>query len=164
MSDGVEARAGGERLVVDDDQIGRVLGDRGSLRDHHGDGLARKTRPVLRKQHLGRLLDGRAVAVLHHAAHRHRPGLADIVSGQHTDDAGKLTRRARIDALDRGVRMGAADKIGVGLVLEPDVVRVVALPGDEADVLSPPDGLPDAEFHVDFVLFAKFRIVSLSLC
>ncbi len=60
--------------------------------------------------------------------------------------------------------MGAADKIGVGFVLEPDVVRVVALPGDEADVLPPPDGLPDTEFHVDFALFAKFRIVSLSLC
>ena len=66
--DGVEACGSGQRLVIDDDQVGCVLGERGGLGDDHGDRLAGEAHLVLGKQRLRRLLDLRPVAVLDHAA------------------------------------------------------------------------------------------------
>jgi hypothetical protein len=43
--------------------------------------------------------------------------------------------------------VGAASIGCVRLARKMQIVRVLALPGDEADVLNAPDRLTDAEFH-----------------
>ena len=61
--------------------------------------------------------------------------LASVLAGEHGDDAGRLLRFGRVDALDLGVRVRRAHEDGVGLPIELDVVGVGAAAGEEAVVL-----------------------------
>ena len=69
--------------------------------------------------------------------------LGHIRAGEHRDDARRGGRAARIDAAEPGARMRAAQDVGVELARAVDVVGVGSLSGQEAVVLSPPDGRPD---------------------
>ena len=58
----------------------------------------------------------------------------DVGAGEDRDDARRLQRRGSVDLVDRRMRVRRAQEIGVGLARTIDVVDVVALAGDEADV------------------------------
>ena len=55
----------------------------------------------------------------------------DFLGGEHIDHARHLLGLGGVDRLDRGMGMGAAHEIGVGLVFQVDVVGILALAGDE---------------------------------
>src|SRR5581483_12013953 len=54
-----------------------------------------------------------------------------LLAGQHRDHAGHLHRRGGIDALDLGMRVGAANEMGEGHAHQLDIVDVTALARDE---------------------------------
>jgi hypothetical protein len=55
----------------------------------------------------------------------------DFLGSEHVNHARHLFSFCGVDRLDRGMGMGAAHEIGIGLVLEVDVVGVLALAGNE---------------------------------
>src|SRR5437762_1450822 len=72
----------------------------------------------------------------------------EIGAGQDRDDAVCGAGGAGVDVLDLGVGVGTAQEIGIGLAGAIDVVGVVALAGDEAEVLFAPDrGADDRGGH-----------------
>ncbi len=67
--------------------------------------------------------------------------------GQHRHHAGHGQRGGAIDAGDGGMGMRAAYKHRMGLAPKMQIVRVLTLTGDEAQILAALDRLADAEFH-----------------
>ena len=67
-----------------------------------------------------------------------------IHSGQYIDDAGQLFRRARIDAVDFCMRVGAANEAQVNRRREfRHIVKKAAESTQQRIVLDPQDGLTD---------------------
>ena len=62
-------------------------------------------------------------------------GLLEVGAGDHGQDARDLERLGRVDALDRGVGVGAADDVQPEHARQDDVVDVLARAADEARVL-----------------------------
>jgi hypothetical protein len=116
----------GERLVVDDDRLARVLGDVGVVGDDGGDLLALEAHLVGGQHRLGVVAQGghpREVAGRHHLA------------GEHQPDARDVPGLARVDGADPGVGDRAAQDLHVQHAGQHDVVDVVAAAADEAVVL-----------------------------
>lgn len=136
----------GKLLVIDDDDLRRVACEILALGDHDGDGLADEA------HRLGR--HGRPCAHLHRAAVLGGDGpaadqVADLVvdellAGEHRDHARHLQRGGRVDPLHLGVRVRAADEIGMGHARKLDVVDVAALAGNETLVFLAHDSRADA--------------------
>jgi len=58
----------------------------------------------------------------------------EVRAGQHGDDARHLARRLNIEAFDRGMGMRGAHEHRAGFARPADVVGVLPLAGNEADV------------------------------
>ena len=86
----------------------------------------------------------------------------DVVAGEDRDDARRLQRGGRIDLVDRRMRVRRAQKIGVGLARTVDVVDVVALAGDEADVFLAFDGGANACRAHDFSPLERLKACGYS--
>ena len=94
-------RDGGQRLDVEHDRFGRLLGlDRG-LRDHAGDGVADETDLVDRERRPRRLLHRSAVAVLErrHAFEAAVAGRLQVGAGIDREHAGHCLRGGGVDPL-----------------------------------------------------------------
>ena len=121
----------GQRLVVDLDQLGRVLGEVAAVRDDQGDrvagepGLAVGERRPRRVRHL---VPGPGV-----------PGLADVAvevgGGEDGVHAGQRQRGRRVDRDDARPRVRAADEAGVQHARPGDVVDEGARAGQQPGVL-----------------------------
>ncbi len=99
---------GGTRLVVDLDQLGRVLGERARPRDHRGDWLADVAHLVGRQDRMRLVGDLGAVQ----RRDRKRPdAVAQLGGGQHRDQPRR--RLGRGDRPDRGVGVRASHERGV---------------------------------------------------
>ena len=125
-----------QHLVVDLDLLGGVLGLRQRLGHHHRDRIADIAGLARRDRRMRRHLHRRAVLGMDHPA---ADQIADLVgrklgAGQHRDHAGHSSRRGDVDLLDPGVRMRRAHEHRAGLARPADVVGVLALAGDEAEV------------------------------
>ena len=117
-----------QRLVLDVDQLARVLGDVGVVGDDAGHLLALEAHLVGGQHGLGVVGQRRhpgQVAGRHHLA------------GQHQVHAGDLPGPAGVDRLDPGVGQRAAQDLHVQHAGQRDVVGVVALAADEPAVLDP---------------------------
>jgi hypothetical protein len=96
---------------------------RDRFRDHHDDGLADMTHPVL-GQRGTRRVGGR----IHREAAKRQirdvadPGCAQVFSGHHGKHAGCVARRAGIDGPDQSVAVTGPKKDGAGLAGHVDVV------------------------------------------
>ena len=123
-----------QRLVVDLDQLQRVLGDVAVLGDDEGDLLALEAdlvggqhslRVVGQRRHPGEVVteQGRTRDALEHLARDDR------------DDAGQRLGRRRVDRQDARMRERAAQDRAVQHAGQVDVIDVVALAPDEALVL-----------------------------
>ena len=126
---GVEHRV--ERLVLDLDQLDCVLGDVTVASDHDGQRLAGVPRHLVR-----------GGPVRHAAIDSGRKGprhRRDVCAGQHSDDAGKLQRGARVERRDARVRDEGSENRrmahvgqGIEIVDEPSFAtqkRLVLEPG-----------------------------------
>ncbi len=138
---------GRQRLVLDPDQLGRVLGLRVGLRDHQRDGVADVSHPVRGEAAMRRGEHRRAVGTLARERHRHRaePVAREVGAREHREDAGRRRGRGRIDRPDPRVGVHRAHDDGVGLAGKVHVRVEAALAAQEPDVLEPLDPLSDPE-------------------
>ena len=133
---GLDVGDGGQLLIVDHHGFGGVAGQILGLRDHNRDRLADEAHPLRRHRRPRAHLHRRAVLRGDGPAANQVADLVvdDLLSRQHGEHARHLQRFGCIDALDHGVRMRAADEMGVGQTHQFDVVDVTALAGDETAV------------------------------
>ena len=131
-----------QRLVFDLDQIGGIGRGVAVLGDDEGDFLVLEQHLAVGQHHL------------HVAGERRHPGEIDgfqRLGGEHRDDAGHRRGFGRVDLLDAGVGVRRAVEVAVEHARQFQVVDVIALALDEADVL---DALSPAA-HA-FELFGAF--------
>ena len=131
---------GVQRLVVDLDELCRVLRLRARLGDHDGDAVALVARRV------GQRIVRRVLHVLGDrpgARHRRLPVVLQVGGGERRDDAVGLPRRVEIDALHAGVCVRAADDDHADRARRGHVVDVRAVAGEERRVLAALDGRAD---------------------
>ena len=137
---------GRQHAVVDLDLLGRVPRLRVGVGDDDGDVIADIAHLALREHRMGAGLHRRAVLGMDLPAADEAADLVrgDVGAGEHRHHAGRAVRRGGVDLVDRRVRVRRAQEIGVGLAGTVDVVDVVALAGDEADIFLALDGGADA--------------------
>ena len=135
----------GQRLVVDTDQLGRVLGLGQRVGDHHRHRIADIAHPVgdqrrpLRGVH--RLTVG---ALARHVGLGHaEPVGHDVVAGVDRQHARRLPGRLDVDRPDIGVGVRRPHEDRVGLAVQVDVIDVAPLPAQQARILEPQDRLTD---------------------
>ena len=130
-----EVGDGGQRLVVDVDQLDGVLGDVPALGDDERDRVADELHLALGQRRAGR--------VRHVLAHDRVPGLLDVgveVGGrEHRVHAGQRQRRRGVDAVDRRAGERAAHEAGVQHAGPRDVVDEGAVAGEQPGVLDARD-------------------------
>ena len=126
-----------QRLVVDLDLLGGVLGLRQRLGEDDGDRIADMVRLAMGDRRMRRILHLRAVLGRDHPAANETADLVGgkLGAGEHREHARHRRRRLAVDAPDLGVGMRRAQEVGLALAGTVDVVGVVALAGDEALVL-----------------------------
>ena len=113
-------------LVVDDDQLGCVLGDVLGLGDNARDLLSLET-DLVGREHRLRV-----------TGQRRHPGelvLREQIAGDDGDDSRNRHRGARVDAFDACMRVWAAHDDHVEHARKHDVIDVVTLAVDETRVL-----------------------------
>ena len=131
-----------QRLVVDRDQRGRVLGEIAGVRDDDRHRFADKRHLVLGEDELrdvGRQLRGAELqrdALL-------RQERREIGQREHRMDAGQLARCRGVDTADRGMRVRAAHKGRLQRVRKLQVVDKAAAALQQRQVLDPFDGFSD---------------------
>ena len=141
-----------QRVDVNGDQLGRVLGLRRGLGDDRRDRLAdmphliRRQRVMRWGQHRG------AVAIVHDLARRQWPdaGLGQLRRGIDRENAGHRPRRRGVDAADHAVREVAPHHHRMGLAWQADVVGVVPFAAQQYRVFGARHRLADREFFLGF--------------
>ena len=139
----VNLRLGLRRLAGIDDMRQHLIGDihprgRGfrlllALGDDDGDMVADIAYLALRQDRMRSCFHRRAVFGMDHPA-ADEPAdlvLSDMLAGENRNDAVFRFPFRYLDRLDRGMGVRASHEIGVGLILEIDVVGILALAGDE---------------------------------
>ena len=134
-----------QRLVVDLDEVGRVLGLGAGLGDDERDRVAHVPHAVAGETPMGAGEHRRAVRALALERHGHRAEAVDVGAGEDGEDAGRAPRRRRVDRAEPRVRVQRAHDHGVRLEGDVDVVEVATASLQEPDVLDPLDALPDPE-------------------
>ncbi len=137
----------GQRIDIDLDRLGGVLGRERGLGDDAGDGIADEAHLVARQRRPRRLLHRRAVPVLERHDAFERAVLGEIGAGIDREHARHRARDRGVNALDHAMRDAAADHHRIGLAGELDVVGVAALAAHERGVLAARHRLADAELH-----------------
>ena len=143
-----------QRLVVDDDKFGGVLGRGDAGGDDDGDDLAHLARGVGRHAEMRRVVGFRAVRVGQKdfrrmvRPDRMRNGVQAVRQhvrpGQHREHAGCGARHAGVDRADQRVRMWRAQHDRIGLPGQVQVVAVAPAAGEQAEVLSSANRRPNA--------------------
>ena len=130
-------------VVVDLDQRRRVLGDIAVVGDDDGDRLADMGHLVVGERGPVAVL---LVARARQADDQPRGGQRRHQIGQRVDrvDARMRARRRRLDAVDGGVGVRAAEKRGLERPRQPNVVDEAAAPAQQRRILQPLD--TDAEY------------------
>ena len=118
-----------QRLVLDRDRLGGVLGERPAVRHHRGDPFARIARDVDRER------PARHVRRVEPGHQRQRRG-GELLPVEHVVHARHLQRRALVDRHDARRRPRAAHQRDMARAGQRDVGREAALAGDEAAVLA----------------------------
>ena len=145
---------GGQRLVVDLDQLGGVACLPLGLGDDEGDAVADAAHLVVGQYGAE---GAEALGAAHVLGHEGRRQGADVVregvgSGQHQVDAGCCLRLAGVHSLDLGVGLGGVHDHAVKLARQDDVPHVVAGALEEALVLDAAHRLPDPKPRHRFLL------------
>ncbi len=142
-----------QRIVVDHDQLGGVLGEVAALRHHQHHGLADIAHPLAGERRKLRPRDG-AVADAGDAEGQ-RVELAgdaadavggEILAGEDAEHARCLPRRCYVDCENTGVGVRRAHEMGVNFAGLATVIDEVSAPHEKARVLLAPDRLAKAEF------------------
>ena len=130
-----------ERLVVDGDELGRVLRRCARVGNDDSDRVALVARLVGRERAVHRR--GRVLGREPGGRKRSLPVVREVGSGEHRDDAFGRSGLRRVDALDGRVRVRAADDGHVDRPRKRHVVDEGAPSRQELAVLLARDALPD---------------------
>ena len=108
-----------------------------SIRDDDGDVIAHVAHLALGERWMGARLHRRAVLRMDHPAADEAADLIgrDVVAGEDRNHAQRLEGGGKVDFVDCRVGVRRAEKIREGLAVTIDVVDIMALAGDEPDVL-----------------------------
>ena len=132
------------RLVVDLDQLDRVLGERSRAGEHDRDRLAGV--PNLAVGEHGVCLLGAHLAA--HGRHHGKPGeLGQLSRGQHGDHP--VDRLRNVDRGDRRRRIRGADERRVHEAVTIEIVEIAGFAAEHAGVLSSPQRRADRSGGVD---------------
>ncbi len=138
---------GRQRVEVDLDQFGGVLGEVAVAGDDQHDRVADEAHVVLgQREDRGHEVVG---ALEHRGQHRHRDLVVEVVGGEHRHDALGLAGGRHVEVRDLRPGEVAAQEVRVQHVGEDDVVRVVAPARQQAGVLLAGDGLTDEASGAD---------------
>ena len=139
-----------QRVDLDDDGFGGVLGGGDGLGDHRGDGLADMPHLAGGERIAGRAQHRRAVAIVHDLARRQRadPARRQIGRGVDRQHVGHRARRRGLDAADHAVGIVAAHHHRIGLARQADIVGVTPFAAQQYRVFGARDRLADREFFV----------------
>ena len=157
-------RDGGQRLVVDRDQLGRVERLGMGLGDDERHRFAGKPHLAVGDQRLGR--ESERLAGLHVGfgigAQRPQPIARRVGRRQDGQHARRAPGGVDVDGVDPGMRMRRAQDDGVRQSLETQVVEIGAAAGNEARILPPPGRIADRRSrHVlSFSAFSACRFSS----
>ena len=146
---------GGRQLAIVDNYLLRRFARLCiSIGDHDGDMVADVANFALSERRMSAGLHRRSVLRMDHPAADEAADLVgrDVVAGEDCNHAGRFQGGGSVDLLDRRMRVRRAQKIGVGLSRTVDVVDVVPLAGDEANVFAALDGGADAGRAHEFSL------------
>ncbi len=127
---GRERLGGGERLVLDLDQLARVLGGVAAVRHHGGHRLADEPRAVAGEQ--GEVAAAKLGVRRHHGERAGRG--AEIVERDHVDDSRMLAGARGVHAKDARMRVRAAQEHDVQHAGQGDVAHVAPAPGEQPRV------------------------------
>ena len=138
---------GGQRFVIDGDQLGGVPRRGRGFRDDHRDRVANMPHPPARDRGMRRQHRLRAVAVADDTDARDTsdPVSREIFPGEDGCHAGGGERRGRVDRADTAMGMRRTQHEGVRLTGPADVVDVSAVTGDKSAILDAANRLTDAE-------------------
>ena len=151
-----------QRVVFDLDRLGGIARRGQGLGDDQRHRLADVAHLAERQHRPRRIVPRLAVA----AHERHRAGHvaetvgAHVLSRSDEQHARHAPRRSRIDAFDMRMRHRRAQHESLRHPRQHHVVGIAALPGDEPQILMPPHGLADAEFHAVSSDLQHLNIVS----
>ena len=160
----VARRDGGQRLVVDLDQLGGVERLGLGLGHDQRHRLAGEADLAVGEQRLRREGEGLAGldVGLGIGPQRLQPVGRHVGRRQHRQHARRAPGGVDVDGADPGMGMRRAQDDGVGQALEPQVVEIGAAAGDEARILAPPGRIADRRSrHVlSFSAFSACRFSS----
>ena len=139
---GRERLGGGERLVLDLDQLARVLGGIAAVRHHGGHRLADEPRAVAGEQ--GEVAAAK-LGVRRHHGERTRRG-AEIAERDHVRDSGMRAGARGVHAMDARMGVRAAQEHDVQHAGQGDVAHVAPAPGEQPRVFLAQMPVPD-ELH-----------------
>ena len=134
-----------ERVVLDDDVLGRVDDRVAVIADHERDRIADVLDLAL-GQHP--VIGGVDLDAGRHPRHRQARLHVEILVGVDRDDAVARLGRRRVDRDDLGVRLGRAHPCPPQLADQVDVVDVARAAGDQPRVLLAAQGAPDVRLTV----------------
>ena len=134
-----------QRVVVDLDQLGRVLGEIGGPGEHGGHRLPDIARAVLRQHVLAIGLEGLDLAVGTEVDGR---DVGDVGAGPHRMNPRHRQRGRGIDGPDLRVGVRRADDPHVELAGEVDVAGEAPPPGDQRRILDPRERPAEQAFVV----------------
>ena len=135
-----------QRLVVDLDELGGVLGLEQRFGDDKGDALAQGAHFADGEDRAQRAVALRSAHILRHDRRESAKTVGrDIRSGENGEHAGRGLGLGGIDALDAGMGVRRHDHDAMALLRQVDVVDKAAAAGNEAWVLEPGYRLTDAE-------------------
>jgi hypothetical protein len=139
---------GGERLVVDRDQLGAVHRLRGGFGHDKGDTVADPAHAIFRQHGVARQRHGLSSAPFQSGMARQvaEAGRLPVGGGDHRQHAGRSLRRARIDRLDPGVRVRRTQHHAEGHAGINHVVDIMPAAAHQARVLEARHALADGEF------------------
>ena len=118
---------GRQRLILDRDQFGGVLGGGSGLGDHHGDGFADMHRPLAGERGPVRQDQGLAAAPGERWMAPEARDPFHVFRRQHAEHAGRTARGGYVDADNPRKGMRRTDEIGIRLARFGDIGRVAAL-------------------------------------
>src|SRR5262249_41246206 len=93
--------------------------------------------------HRKHVVFGNAQRVIAAANRQRRYLIVEFRSGEYSDDAGMFARGVGIDALDRSVRIMAAQNCDVEHIRQFDIVHVLPSPANQLRIFAPLDSSAD---------------------
>ena len=140
LQSGIDGGDGGQRLVIDLNQVQGILGYVPALRNHHGHGLASVAHGVGGERPLQIVVQPRQGKDAHGDRFEQ---LRHVRVGKHGRDTLESQRCRGVYATNVGVRVRTSQYGGVQHPRQADVIQILPGSSDEADVLPAANGLPD---------------------